>query len=45
MEVYIQKNIAVLLFFPLLAYKGDVPKNIDALILIFSLLGAFFLIS
>ena len=41
MEVYIQKNIAMLLFFQLLAYKGDAPKSIDATIVIFSLFGVF----
>ena len=41
MEVYIQKNIAMLLFFQLLAYKSDVPKGIDATIVIFSLFGVF----
>ena len=41
MEVCIQKNFARLLFFKLLAYRGDTPKGIDALIVIFSLFGVF----
>ena len=41
MEVCIQKNFAMLLFFKLLAYRGDTPKGIDALIVIFSLFAVF----